>query len=218
MNTLLLSSTSRDDQNHISDRQIVLFCLKDPFRIEWKSSNELILHCFTQWIGDINSISHLNHFLANHCSFKSSILRAMNECQIENDNTYLGSFYLEVEEAKISLIYSAEWQINQELESESRILKVKLLGDQKRIVIGKKYRNVVRQRNSIRENDLVQNLTNREIEILKELLKGDSVKKVADSLYLSTHTIDSHKQNIFKKLGAKTLPELGMTAHKLGII
>lgn len=44
------------------------------------------------------------------------------------------------------------------------------------------------------------NLTQREKEILKFLVEGFSKKQIAEKLFLSYHTIDSHIRNIYEKL------------------
>lgn len=44
------------------------------------------------------------------------------------------------------------------------------------------------------------NLTQREKEILKLLVEGLSKKQIAEKLFLSFHTIDSHIRNIYEKL------------------
>ena len=56
---------------------------------------------------------------------------------------------------------------------------------------------------SIVENDgFVEkiNITRREREIIKELIKGHNVPEIAKTLYISPYTVETHKKNIFKKL------------------
>ncbi len=53
------------------------------------------------------------------------------------------------------------------------------------------------------ENDgFVQKIkiTRREKEIIRELIKGHNVPKIAETLFISAHTVETHKKNIFKKL------------------
>ncbi len=51
-------------------------------------------------------------------------------------------------------------------------------------------------------------LSKRESEVLELMVKGMSNKEIADSLYLSIHTVKTHMQNIFKKFNAKNRTEL----------
>ena len=43
-------------------------------------------------------------------------------------------------------------------------------------------------------------LTRREKEIVLELVAGNSVPKIAKTLFISTYTVETHKKNIYKKL------------------
>lgn len=43
-------------------------------------------------------------------------------------------------------------------------------------------------------------ITRREKEIITELLKGNNVPQIAENLFISTYTVETHKKNIFKKL------------------
>ncbi len=43
-------------------------------------------------------------------------------------------------------------------------------------------------------------LTRREKEIITELVQGHNVPQIAENLFISAHTVETHKKNIFKKL------------------
>ncbi len=59
-------------------------------------------------------------------------------------------------------------------------------------------------------------LSEREIEIIEHICKGDSSSQIADSLNISLHTVNSHRKNILKKLGLKSPTELIIYAVKQG--
>ncbi len=61
-------------------------------------------------------------------------------------------------------------------------------------------------------------LTQREIEILKLAVVGFSNKEIADKLFISTKTVDSHKNNIMQKLKLKNTAEMVLYAVKNKII
>ena len=52
------------------------------------------------------------------------------------------------------------------------------------------------------------NLTDREMQILKELIKGYSYKEIANSIFISTETFNSHIKNIYRKLNVHSRSEL----------
>ena len=55
-------------------------------------------------------------------------------------------------------------------------------------------------------------LTRRETEVLQLLTKGYSNKEIADQLFVSTHTVISHRKNISEKTGIKSASGLTMYA------
>jgi len=68
---------------------------------------------------------------------------------------------------------------------------------------------------NLRENE---DLTQREIEILKLAAYGKSNKEIADKLFISTKTVDTHKYHILKKLKLKNTAEMVLYAVKNKII
>lgn len=56
-------------------------------------------------------------------------------------------------------------------------------------------------------------LSIRETDILKLVAKGYTNQEIADQLFISTHTVISHRKNIVSKLGIKTVA--GLTVYAL---
>ena len=61
-------------------------------------------------------------------------------------------------------------------------------------------------------------LSEREKDVLRMIGEGKASKEIADSLCISTHTVNGHRQNILKKIGAYNSVEAYNVARKLGII
>ena len=61
-------------------------------------------------------------------------------------------------------------------------------------------------------------LSSREIEIIQYLCNGYSAKEVGDRLNLSFRTIETHRNNILRKLGFNNIAELIKYAVKQGIV
>lgn len=69
------------------------------------------------------------------------------------------------------------------------------------------------------KNDLKgDRFSGRELEILLALSKGYSNQKIAETLFLSEHTIKTHLKNIFKKLAVSSRSEAIAKAVQTGII
>lgn len=56
-------------------------------------------------------------------------------------------------------------------------------------------------------------LTDREINVLKEIIKGHSNKEIAENLNISIHTVMSHRKNIYLKTEIKS--QAGLTVFAL---
>ncbi len=57
-------------------------------------------------------------------------------------------------------------------------------------------------------------LTKREIEIIQSIARGASSQQIAMELNVSTHTIETHRKNIFRKLNISNVAELVHFAHE----
>ncbi|QNF32225.1 response regulator transcription factor [Adhaeribacter swui] len=62
------------------------------------------------------------------------------------------------------------------------------------------------------------NLSSREIEVIRLIAEGKSTAEIAETLFLSPHTINSHRKNILRKLQIKSPVELIIKAMDLGIV
>ena len=61
-------------------------------------------------------------------------------------------------------------------------------------------------------------LTARETEILKLIASGNSTQQVADELFLSPHTVQTHRKSIIKKLNIKSPTQFVIYAMDMGLI
>ncbi len=68
-------------------------------------------------------------------------------------------------------------------------------------------------KNSVVQKDVIPGeISKREADILKNIALGFSNKEIADKLFISTHTVVTHRKNITRKLGIKTVPGLTIYA------
>jgi two-component system nitrate/nitrite response regulator NarL len=70
---------------------------------------------------------------------------------------------------------------------------------------------------TFRNNDEGFHLTNREVEIIRLIEREYSNKKIADMLFISERTVETHRKNIFRKTGTQSVVGLLKYAydHKL---
>jgi two-component system, NarL family, invasion response regulator UvrY len=61
-------------------------------------------------------------------------------------------------------------------------------------------------------------LSERETEITQLIGTGKSTKEVADELFISIHTVRTHRKNILKKLGINSISELVLYAVHAGLV
>ena len=78
--------------------------------------------------------------------------------------------------------------------------------------------NKIGQINTALDKVQQEDLSDREIEVLMQMVKGLSNKEIADKLNISIHTVISHRKNITDKTGIKSLSGLTIYAITKKII
>lgn len=61
-------------------------------------------------------------------------------------------------------------------------------------------------------------LSSREIEIIRLSAEGLTAASIAERLYLSVHTVNTHRYHIYAKMGVKNVSEMLRKARELGIV
>jgi DNA-binding NarL/FixJ family response regulator len=64
----------------------------------------------------------------------------------------------------------------------------------------------------------LEKLTRREFEVFRLLADGKTVKEIAEELFISPKTVESHKHNIMEKLKVQTIAEMTKIALRKGLI
>ena len=82
-------------------------------------------------------------------------------------------------------------------------------------VIFKKYSQHVARK---KQREEIVNLTNRETEIIELIADGLTSQQMADKLFISPRTVETHRANVMKKIGVKNAVELIKKAQQFGII
>ena len=85
-------------------------------------------------------------------------------------------------------------------------------------VMGALLNKVMLKNEVIEESIHLGALSEREIEIVQLIADGFTTKDIAQHLYLSFHTVGTHRRNIFRKLNVKNSSELIINALRKGLI
>lgn len=72
--------------------------------------------------------------------------------------------------------------------------------------------------NQRQKDDVETNLTQTEIEILKAIAQGKTTKEIAYERYSSIHTVNTHRKNIFRKIGVNSAHEAIKYAFRSGLV
>ncbi|WP_430817737.1 response regulator transcription factor [Carboxylicivirga sp. RSCT41] len=82
-----------------------------------------------------------------------------------------------------------------------------------REVLSDKFEQVLEKLSQNRKELDTEELSPREKDILKEVALGLTNKEIAEKMYISSHTVISHRKNITRKLGIKTVS--GLTVYAI---
>ena len=63
-----------------------------------------------------------------------------------------------------------------------------------------------------------ESLNGREKEVLEAIALGKQYKEIADKLFISVHTVQLHKKNIYKKLNIHSQSQATFFAIKSGLV
>jgi DNA-binding NarL/FixJ family response regulator len=71
---------------------------------------------------------------------------------------------------------------------------------------------------AMRKNENTELLSEREIDVLLGICRGLSTQEIADKLFLSKRTVDTHRANILEKTGSKNTASLVVYAIKNNLV
>jgi DNA-binding NarL/FixJ family response regulator len=85
-------------------------------------------------------------------------------------------------------------------------------------IAGKVVQRLTRHKTPYRSNEMIEGLSEREIEVLHAVAQGKSNKEIGESLSISPNTVQVHLSNIFSKLGVNDRTEAAAYAIRQGWI
>ncbi|MEM6523505.1 MAG: response regulator transcription factor [Bacteroidota bacterium] len=88
----------------------------------------------------------------------------------------------------------------------------------RRVQSGKSYYDQIQNFNSDEDKIKEYQLSERELDIIRSLADGLSSNQIAEKLFISVHTVRTHRKNILRKLDLHNSPELVQYAINHGIL
>ncbi|WP_339736100.1 helix-turn-helix transcriptional regulator [uncultured Sunxiuqinia sp.] len=169
-----------------------------------KGLSLILQEYFKMEITQLNSAKDLSSFLGISNSTMILILEAQADLNLKaidllkkNNDVYLVGFYAETSDEQFEKIF--DYQLNH---YSSPLQIQKLI-------------QVIRQSGNKNKNAMQDNgeLTSREKDVIKLISLGLANKEIADKLFISIHTVISHRKNITEKLGIKSIS--GLTVYAI---
>lgn len=156
----------------------------------------------------------LQEVISSCKSFNKVLLEAYHAYIIDGVTSYWGSFELEEGILCDKNIFCTLNKISSEDMLGQIAFQCTLLCPTDQVYISSDCRRLAqnKQLKLIREH-----LTQREIQVIALIANGHTVKEIAHELFISSHTVESHKQKLYKKLKVKNTAELGKLAERYGL-
>lgn len=86
-----------------------------------------------------------------------------------------------------------------------------------RVASGRSYFDTIKDFAATDEHPVFK-LSERELEIIKLIINGNTSAEIADRLFLSEHTVKTHRKNIFRKMGINSIGQLATFAINNNIL
>lgn len=77
---------------------------------------------------------------------------------------------------------------------------------------------LVQSHASVSQTEMVESLSERELEVLQQIAAGLTNQEIADRLFLSLYTVKAHARNIYSKLGVGSRTQAVARARELEML
>lgn len=82
----------------------------------------------------------------------------------------------------------------------------------------KQIRAILAENLKLQHRLILETLTKREIQVLKMVCEGAPSKEIAESLYISKFTVETHRKNLQKKIGVSNIASLVLFCKETGLV
>ncbi len=93
------------------------------------------------------------------------------------------------------------------------VFDLKISVDEPKSLIVEKIQSLINEIKPKKDDNLSENLSEREKDVVKQIALGKTNKEIGEALFISAHTVITHRKNITRKLGIKTVS--GLTVYAI---
>jgi len=183
------------------DRKRINIAIIEPSQLVYEGISNIILkakrNSCIYWLADFGELNDLLE--------KTAIdIVIINPCIIQNRvQEFVKCKKNHLKISWIGLVYSC--YDNQLLNQFNDVISIL---DTVEVIVSKLNSSEIKGNNKL----VKEQLSEREIDVLIQLVRGLSNKEIAEKLNISIHTVISHRKNIIEKTGIKSLPGLTIFA------
>ncbi|WP_299159329.1 response regulator transcription factor [uncultured Tenacibaculum sp.] len=206
-----------DDHKILIDGVIALLNTEDDIEIEgysltgkqvvnWSTRNKADVLVLDINMPEMDGIEVLKTFKQRNTKIKTIILSSLSDPKLVQEMVLLGANGFVDKSCASDHIIDAIKAVHNGIQYFSDDIKSKLL-------------ELYMSESKAEEQELTHNdLTEREMEVLKQIALEKSSSEIADHLKVSIKTVETYRRNLYKKLKVKNVVGLAMYAVKNNIV
>jgi DNA-binding CsgD family transcriptional regulator len=192
---------------------------QQPYKVDWISDNDCVKRVTGLTPNEVmEKGEYIHSWLMRSPDFEESVIIPIQKFIENPDIKWAGVYRIKNEEGKLSwVMYSATTLERTPEGLPSKVTVVAFPLDDIFNTPGTltEFQQYLSQKIY---SDVLESLTDRQLEVLKHIGLGKRRKDIAAALDISHYTVDDHKNALLKKLDCTSLVELARMADRMGLV